>query len=47
MGSAVEAAEWPVRIDEADYESDARAVPSSIIDERGEDEGGGLVGGCY
>lgn len=47
MGGAIEAAERPVGVDEADDESDAGAVPASVVDESCEDEGGGLVGGCY
>ncbi len=47
MGGAVEAAEGPVGVDEADDEGDPSAVPAGVVDEGCKDEGGGLVGGSY
>lgn len=47
MRGTVEAAEGPVRVDEADNESYARAIPACVIDESCEDKGCWLVGWSY
>lgn len=46
MHGAVETAEGPISVDEANYEGNSSLVPSGVIDEGREDEGCWFVLGC-
>lgn len=47
VGGAIQTGKGPVGVDEADDEGDAVGGPARVVDEVGEDEFGGLVGGGF
>lgn len=46
MGSAIQAGEWPIRIDQAKDKCNTSLFPASIVDESCEDVACVIVLGC-